>query len=294
MSFLSFDSVSLLPALDTFKVSDTELANKSGGASAVSIDDLMVKVADGGGQGTIVAGSDKTMSSGLNRMAAASAIPNFQGQGIKAPEGSSSLFVMADARPVEVYGCVAGTNWVKLDDLSAKGSKSYNMNTEFVHEQHGAITISELFVRDPAATADSRGIFRIIPQGGAVIGGGSSGFKNSFSKGVEMSNTLTVAGKTTLSSLWVGEDVPIKRIAADGAGTLSSLWVGDTWTVNDNILKPTPSVVGATPSFFLHKDKGVAMPADDGKLYAIRMGAGGVMTSVEVGTYVGNVATFDS
>jgi len=201
MSFLSFDSASLLSALDSFKVSDTELANKTGGSAAVTIDDLMVKVADGGDQGTIIAGSDKAMSSGLNRMAAGSALPSFKGQGLTAPEGSSNLFIMADARAVDIYGLDASNVWRKLDSVSAKGSKSYSMGSEFTHDDHGAITISEIFVRDPSATADSRGIFRVIPQGGAVIGGGSSGFKNSFSKGVEMSNGLDVTGNVAAGSL---------------------------------------------------------------------------------------------
>ena len=242
MSFLSFDSASLLSALDSFKVSDSELANKTGGSAAVTMDDLMVKVADGGAQGTIIAGSDKAMSSGLNRMAAGSALPSFKGQGLTAPEGSSNLFIMADARAVDIYGLDASNVWRKLDSVSAKGSKSYSMGSEFTHDDHGAITISEIFVRDPSATADSRGIFRVIPQGGAVIGGGSSGYKNSFSKGVEMGAGLGISGGTLSVE---SADVAGNTIFMAGdSGDVTDV-SGDplaSWTVDCNLFRGVGSL----------------------------------------------------
>jgi hypothetical protein len=301
---IDLSSVDLSSNLSSFKVSDTDFGNKSGGADNVSTDDLMIKVSSVGAASSLLAGSDKTMSSGVNRMTGGKSIPTFQGQGAKVPNGSSGMLIQNDKKPMHIYGYNTNTStWQKLKELAAGDKVQYPVGSAFTHESLGSININELYAIDPTATASERGLVRMIPMGGVSSGGYANQFKNSFSTEVQMTGDLDVDGSATLGS-WTVEGnlcsnangtVESANITSDAA-TLGSWTVAATlgsWTVEGNLCKPVPSVNGTTPSYFQHRDHGIAIPAPDGKLYAIRVGSGGAISTVEVGTYSGVNPSFN-
>jgi hypothetical protein len=368
--------------LSSFKISDADLSNKSGGSDNVSTDDLMIKVSSLGQASSLLAGSDKIMSSGVNRMTGGKSIPSFQGQGAKLPEGSSGMLIYNDKSPTHVYGYDSNSStWKKLKELAAGEKVEFPVGSAFTHESLGSINVSELYVLDPAATDSERGMVRMVPMGGVSSGGYANQFKNSFSTEVQMTGDLDVDGSATLGSWtvegnlcsnangtvesanitsdtaslgsWTVEGnlcsnangtVESANITSDTAslgswtvegnlcsnanGTVESAnitsdtaslgsWTvegnlcsnangtvetanitSDTaslgsWTVEGNLCKPVPSVNGTTPSYFQHRDHGIAIPAPDGKLYAIRVGSGGTISTVEVGTYSGVNPSFN-
>ena len=321
---IDISSIDLSSNLSSFKVSDVEFANKSGGADNVSTDDLMIKVSSLGQASSLIAGSDKIASSGVNRMSGGKSLPSFQGQGVKVPDGSSGLLIQNDNKQMHIYGYNTNTStWQKLKELDAGQSVQYPVGSDFNHESLGSINISEIYALDPTATPSERGIVRMVPMGGVSSGGYANQFKNSFSTEVQMSGDLDVDGTATLGSWTVTGNlssnpngtIETANITSDAAtlgswtvtGNLSSNPNGtvetanitsDTatlgsWTVTGNLSKPIPSVNGATPSYFQHRDHGIAIPAPDGKLYAIRVGAGGDISTVEVGTYSGANPSFN-
>jgi hypothetical protein len=321
---IDLSSVDLSSNLSSFKVSDTDFGNKSGGADNVSTDDLMIKVSSVGAASSLLAGSDKTMSSGVNRMTGGKSIPTFQGQGAKVPNGSSGMLIQNDKKPMHIYGYNTNTStWQKLKELAAGDKVQYPVGSAFTHESLGSININELYAIDPTATASERGLVRMIPMGGVSSGGYANQFKNSFSTEVQMTGDLDVDGSATLGS-WTVEGnlcsnangtVESANITSDAAtlgswtvegnlcsnanGTVESANITSdagtlgSWTVEGNLCKPVPSVNGTTPSYFQHRDHGIAIPAPDGKLYAIRVGSGGAISTVEVGTYSGVNPSFN-
>lgn len=231
------------PDVSIVKGSDAEL-NVS-----VTSADLMATMNGYGKMVSHVAGSDKTLSDGVNFMGAGSSVPSTSGVGLKIPGGAASMFVMADASPVEVYGYRTDTStWVKMDDLAARGNKSYAIGSAFTHVTLGSIEISELYVRDASGSDSERAGFRAIPQGAASVSS-NAGFKNTFSQEVEMDGGLTVAGTATLGS-WTMEDNTFKP-APGSDGVIQAQQSGDdimilSWSGSEHF-KSTDSDVSLGP-----------------------------------------------
>lgn len=214
-----------IPDVSIAKGSDVDLN------ISVTSADLMATMNGYGKMVSHVASSNKTLSDGVNFMGAGANVPSTAGVGLKLPGGASSMFVMADSAAVEVYGFRTDTSvWVKMDDLAARGSKSYAIGSSFNHATLGSIEISELYVRDAGGSDSERAGFRAIPQGQASVSS-NAGFKNTFSQNVEMDSGLTVTGTATLGS-WTLEDNTFKP-APGSDGIFQTQQAGDAISLID-------------------------------------------------------------